>query len=177
MPKPEEAMETPADEAAESPAEQKDEKQKGSELHDAPTMATIAQACAEEAAGYCQKLEAMIEQAKEAEGGDPKGLEKLLKECQGLADDAEKAAETAAKAADKEDIGGTAEAAVEAEQACKQCEELFKQAGPMAGFNPQPDPPEAGFNPQPDPPSGMGGPIVVAKGPRRPAMAVWADKD
>jgi hypothetical protein len=128
-----EAAETPAEEAAEGAEEQAAEKAEGREMHDAPTLASIAQAASEEAAGYARQIEELIDKAKQSDNGDPKAVKGLAREAARLVKQCEKLADKAVKAANKEDVGGAAEAAAECDELCKEVESLLHEAKQEAG--------------------------------------------
>lgn len=128
-----ESAETPAEEAAEGEGEQAAEKAEGREMHDAPTLASIAQAAAEECASNARQIEELVDKAKQSDNGDPKVVKGLAREAARLVKQVEKLADKAVKAASKEDVGGAAEAAAEADELCKEVESLLHEAKQEAG--------------------------------------------
>lgn len=128
---PPEASETAADEAAESPEEQAKEKAEGTELHDPSMFANAAAAASTEAGQICQQIEDLAEQAKENEGGDPKGLAKSVKEAAKIEKEIDKQANDAQRAAGKDDLGKAATASKLAADSLAELKTLLADAKGM----------------------------------------------
>jgi hypothetical protein len=136
---------------------------------DAGSLASMAASCHAEAANMVQKMEMLLDQAELVRDGKPKPIAKLISKAEQFVSDAETASESAAAAADADDLAGAATALQEADAARKEVFAMLEEAKGYAGTTPA----TVGMAPDDVPGAGKG-----PKGPggRRPGLAVWAER-